>query len=163
ADPTHVEQVVMNLCVNARDAMPQGGRLVVETSSVDLDEAFCRINPSARPGQYVRLAVIDRGTGMDADTRKRMFEPFFTTKAPGYTVLAARDGAEALRLFEENQERIDLAVLDVVMPKMDGRDVYELLRMRKPDLKALFVSGYSPSVVRRKIHAVRDPQVLRKP
>lgn len=76
-------QLLMNLCINARDAMPQGGRLTIETESVEIDENYCAANKSARPGRFVRLTVSDTGCGMDRPTMERMFEPFFTTKQPG--------------------------------------------------------------------------------
>lgn len=225
ADLTQVEQVLMNLCINARDAMPTGGRLLIETGMVGVDSSYTRFYPGVAAGRYAVLSVSDTGMGMDAATLERIFEPFFTTKekgkgtglglatvygivkqhggflhvysepgqgslfrvyfqtipggvveakvpAPtvgdmrgtetvlladdhesiremarqtlaslGYRVLCAGDGEEALRLCEQNTP--DIAVLDVVMPKLGGTTTAEPLLNHFPGLPLIFTSGYS--------------------
>jgi PAS domain S-box-containing protein len=231
ADPAQIQQVVMNLAVNARDAMPGGGSLQIVTRGVLLDEQACRNYPWAHPGRYAQLVVGDTGAGMDAELQQRIFEPFFTTKergkgtglglsvvygivkqhegfvelesAPGrgttftiflpaaavahgvvvpavspmvrggsetilvaedeeslrylastvlerlgYTVILAEDGLEAVNLFRANQSRIDLVMLDLVMPRYGGRDALEQMRAMRPDLRALFVTGYDDETAR---------------
>jgi PAS domain S-box-containing protein len=233
ADPGHMEQVIMNLAVNARDAMPQGGRLRIETANVVLDEAFCREHPPTPPGAYVMLALTDTGEGMDEHTRSRIFEPFFTTKErdkgtglglatvygivkqsggyiwvdsepgqgatfrvylprtggpadaaqppaaeigplegretvllveddlvvrelasqileiKGYTVLEAGDAGEARRICREHEGPIHLLLADVVMPQMGGRALCDLLVRDRPQMKVLFMSGYTDEAVMR--------------
>jgi two-component system cell cycle sensor histidine kinase/response regulator CckA len=228
ADATEMEQVLMNLCLNARDAMPRGGRLIIETEMADVDEAYCRFYPYVTPGRYAVLCVSDTGSGMDSETREHIFEPFFTTKekgkssgmglataygvvkqhggfihvysepgqgslfrvylpafstassgdgeAPrgeaastvprgtetlllaedhdsiremarqtlanlGYRVLCAEDGEKALQVCAH--EKPALAILDLVMPRMNGPELGAKLAERFQDLAILFTSGYS--------------------
>jgi signal transduction histidine kinase/CheY-like chemotaxis protein len=246
-DPGQIEQVVMNLSINARDAMPGGGTLRIETGDVSFDDAFCHSNPWARPGDYVRIRVTDTGTGIAPELRDRIFEPFFTTKAvgegtglglatvyaivdrheglisvesepgkgstflvcfpassqppeasapdmaperptggtgtilvaeddaiirelteevlseAGYDLLLARDGAEAIRLLKEHGGRIRLALLDVVMPEMGGREVHEFIREHQPGLPVLFCSGYSYSALERGRLPAGAANLIQKP
>ena len=230
-DPGQLEQVLLNLAINARDAMPGGGTLTTETSHVALDEAACGRLGTILPGLYVQLTVRDTGCGMDAATQARIFEPFFTTKdlgkgtglglatvygivtqshgaisvnsAPGrgasfavyfptsecrsespkdgttslepesgwetvlvvedqtgvrgfvrnllmlngYRVLEAADGSEALRICRQHPGEIQLVVTDLVMPGMSGRELVERITNEQPDIKVLYMSGYTDDSV----------------
>jgi nitrogen-specific signal transduction histidine kinase len=230
ADSVQIEQVLMHLVTNARDAMPEGGTLTIRSTVVDLDAEDAATRGAGRPGRYVRLTVADSGRGMDEQTRERIFEPFFTTKemgkgtglglatvygiikqhggfidvesAPGagtsfhlyfpsagtggelpvspdsqappggsetvlvaedddiiralvrsvlkefgYQVIEAKDGEEAVRVFGENRDRIDLLLFDVIMPKKNGRAALDEIRARQPRAKVLFMSGYSADMI----------------
>jgi two-component system, cell cycle sensor histidine kinase and response regulator CckA len=245
-DRGQIEQVVMNLVINARDAMPGGGRLTIETRNVDIDAAYALQHPGVTQGRYVMLAVSDTGIGMDEATRGRIFEPFFTTKGPGqgtglglstvygivaqseghirvysepgrgstfrayfpavsepiaepardaeippargqetvllvedeemvrrvareileaqgYTVLVASNGHEAAQAAAQHPEPIDLLLTDVVMPGMSGRVVADRLAASRPEIKVLFMSGYTDGAIAH--HGVLDPRMayLAKP
>ena len=225
ADPGELQQALLNLCLNARDAMPSGGKLLLSADTVILREAFWEPRFQIEPGRYVVFGVTDTGQGISAEVQKHIFEPFFTTKevgkgtglglamvygvvqqhkgaihvysepgkgaafkvylpsggkdceeedieeavpAPrgretilvaedepmvrslavrilekgGYTVLAASDGEEALRLFQENRADISLALLDAIMPGLTGHEVYRHIRAECPAARVLFASGY---------------------
>ncbi len=247
ADPGRLEQALMNLAINARDAMPKGGVLSVSTANVQIDEAYARQHVGADPGPYVRLAISDSGTGMDRETRERVFEPFFTTKevgkgtglglstvygtvkqsgghiwvyselgmgttfkiylpavdaeidaaevrpvqvevphgsetillvededgvrdlieevlhSRGYRVLAASRGVEALQIAELVDGPIDLLVTDVVMPHMSGREVVMHLAPGRPEMRVLYLSGYTDDLILH--HGVLEPGTafLQKP
>jgi PAS domain S-box-containing protein len=247
ADPGQLEQAIVNLVVNARDAMPKGGRLTIETADVELDRSYVAAHVPTQPGPYVLLAISDTGVGMDGATKARLFEPFFTTKEPGrgtglglatvygivkqsggyiwayselghgttfkiylprvpetpeapesttspptpargsetllvvedqeevrkltkrvleargYTVLAARNGAEALEIVAQHPSQIHLMITDVVMPGMNGRELAQHACARRSDLKVLYVSGYTGEAVLQ--HRLLEPGVafLQKP
>ena len=246
-DIGQLEQVIMNLSVNAQDAMPDGGTLTIETAVADLDEDYAAAHEGARPGRYVMLGVSDTGVGMDIETRRHVFEPFFTTKAKdkgtglglatcygiikqhggniwvyseesqgttfkiylpvcgapaaaeksptppppaarggetvllvedneavrnlagtiltrqGYTVLTAENGTDALKVLENHGGPVHLLLTDVIMPEMNGRDLFARLSAQYPDLRVLFMSGYTDNVIAHQ--GVMDPDVsfIQKP
>lgn len=224
-DSGQIEQVLMNLAVNARDAMPSGGSLSISTDMVKLDEGFCRVHGYGNKGAYALISVTDTGSGIDERSLKKIFEPFYTTKDVGkgtglglaivygiikrhngyinvyselgrgttfkiylplikaegdttasrrpeivkggsetiliveddnslrdaittvlkefgYRVIEAKDGQEAVRKFQENQDAIHLVVLDVVMPKMSGKEAGAAIMKMRPHAKIIFQSGY---------------------
>ena len=227
ADAGQMEQVILNLTVNARDAMPDGGKLLIETSNVELDEGYARTHPPIAAGRYVMLAVTDNGIGMNAATQVHIFEPFFTTKEKGkgtglglatvygvvkqsggfvwvyselgkgttfkiylprvdecaegdlekkrseelprgsgtillaedekevrevarefldmagYSVIEAKDGAQAIELAAKHAGKIDLLVTDMVMPGIGGRELATRLLALRPELKVIYMSGYT--------------------
>ncbi|MBL8857274.1 MAG: response regulator [Planctomycetes bacterium] len=247
ADRGQIEQVLMNLVVNARDAMPDGGTITITTANIAADEDWGREHGESAPGAQVLLAVRDTGIGMDRATEARVFEPFFTTKergkgtglglstvfgivkqsagtirlesAPGagttfsicfprakaaretpaarpspiaelrgtetillaeddeqaravvaeilnssgYRVLAAQDGEEALQICRQSPHKIDLLVTDVIMQKVNGRDLAARATSVRPQLRVLFMSGYTDDVIVH--HGVLEPGVyfLQKP
>jgi PAS domain S-box-containing protein len=246
ADRGQVEQVIMNLCLNARDAMPEGGRLLIETGVTSLEEGYLERYPYMKAGRYAVLSVNDTGIGMDERTRERIFEPFFTTKGPdkgtglglamvygivkqhdgfihvysepgkgttfrvyfpaadapadareivpqgvarggnetillaednesvrhlteevltsyGYRVLVACDGEEAIEIFRRHGKEIAMLVLDVVMPKMGGKQAYGEIAKMAPGLKALYLSGYSANAIHESFVLLPGVSFLQKP
>jgi two-component system cell cycle sensor histidine kinase/response regulator CckA len=243
ADPAQIEQVIMNLAVNARDAMPQGGQLTIETSNVTLDESYQRQYPYVNPGKYAQITLSDTGDGIDVETQKHIFEPFFTTKEVGkgtglglsmvygiikqhdghinvyseaghgttfkiflpivesavekeelalqlpllggtetilvaedeealrglardileglgYKVLLAKNGEEAVEMYEQKREQIDLLLLDVVMPRMGGIEAYERIREPSGDVPLIFMTGYSAATVQSRF--VKQNKLMEK-
>jgi len=247
ADQSKIQQIILNLVVNARDAMPEGGKLTVETLNVDFEAPYIKEHPVANPGSYVMLAISDNGTGMDAQTQARIFEPFFTTKAKGkgsglglatvygivkqsngyiwvysepgkgttvkiyfprihekqsgaatpkiqnsgfigsetvlvvedeasvrtlavrilidhgYYVLEASNGSEALRIAKEYEGKLHMIVTDVIMPGMSGKTMAAQLEAMRPDIKVLYISGYTDNAIVH--HGILDSNVafLQKP
>ncbi len=246
ADLGQIEQVLMNLAINARDAMPHGGKIVIETANVELEEDHAQHQPTVIPGSYVMLSVRDTGTGMDDPTMARIFEPFFTTKGPGkgtglglsmvygivkqsngyiwvtsqpgegasfklyfprvneaaapliiqrleppaakgsetilvveddpslrelvvdlleesgYKVVEAVDVEAALDLAQK-KKTIHLLLTDVIMPTMSGGDLAARLKMLRPELKVLFMSGYSGDLVAEHGILEAETNLLEKP
>jgi len=246
ADPTQVEQALMNLCLNARDAMPDGGQLLIETHNIEIGEEYCRRHAYARPGSYVMLSVSDTGIGMDSATLEKVFEPFFTTKemgrgtglglatvygivkqhdgfihpysepgkgsvfrlyfpaasgvhgmretpreerlrkgsetilladdndglresaremleSLGHRVIPASNGMEAVQLFKTNCDQIDLVILDMVMPSLNGPRAYSQISEIRPDVGVIFTSGYSAEVTSLHSALEKSTPVLQKP
>lgn len=246
ADPTQIDQILINLVANARDAMPKGGSLTLETSAASIDDEFRRMHGYGKSGNYAVLSVSDTGVGMDEATKKRIFEPFFTTKELGrgtglglataygivkqhsgyinvhtgpflgatfriylplagmdvrseelqasqeikggtetilvvedepsvrnlitmtlryygYTTLEATNGVEGVRQFQENRDRIDLVLLDVVMPNMNGKEAYEEISKTRPGTKVIFMSGYTKDVLTQKGVEAKGAKYISKP
>jgi len=248
ADVGQIEQVIMNLAVNAQDAMPDGGRLTIESGVVDLDEAYAEGHRGVTPGRHVMLAVSDTGCGMDDHTISRIFEPFYTTKGPGkgtglglatvygivkqhggsvwvysepdrgttfkcyfpaveeggptaeaseakppvnlrgveavmvveddasvrklavsilerlgYRVYRAPSGGECLRILREDHHLVRLLITDVVMPDMNGKELYERVVELHPHIRVLYASGYTDNVIAH--HGVLDEGIhfIQKP
>ena len=223
----------MNLATNARDAMPQGGKLLIQTGKIDIDRMFIETHGFGEAGEYAVVSVSDTGIGMDEQTRLRIFEPFFTTKEQGkgtglglsmvygtikqhngyinvysepgkgttfkiylpwaktamsvnkikvqdsivrggtetilvaeddaairkltmtilteagYTVIEAVNGAEAVARFEEKKDNIRLVLLDGIMPKMNGKEVFREIKNMVPDIKCIFMSGYAEDIFKK--------------
>jgi two-component system, cell cycle sensor histidine kinase and response regulator CckA len=246
ADAGQLEQILMNLATNARDAMPDGGYLYIETRRVELDEASARAHDVHKPGVYAQILVTDSGMGMDQKTQERIFEPFFTTKevgkgtglglamvygiirqhngfveveseigrgttlkihlpvAPravketkpvdlpavtggtetilvaeddetvrkfitsiltqfGYSVIQADDGEDAVKKFMANRGVIKMLLLDVMMPKKNGKEVYDKIRIFEPDIKTLFLSGHTADIMNQKGVPVKALNFIQKP
>jgi PAS domain S-box-containing protein len=246
-DPSQMDQILANLCVNARDAIADTGRITIETDSVAFDEAYCEEQIGIAPGEYVQLVVSDNGCGMDKEILSMIYEPFFTTKkmgkgtglglatvygivkqnngfinvyselghgttfriylpkterqsepaqvkqvptpfspgsetilfvedepmirelgktmleTMGYKVLEAPDSEEAIRLAQGYSERIDLLITDVVMPGMNGRDLATILLASYPELKILFMSGYTADIISRQGVLIAGTHFIQKP
>jgi PAS domain S-box-containing protein len=246
ADRGQVEQIFMNLCVNARDAITGAGTITVRTETREIDVEFCEQHPDAEPGKYGVLVVADTGQGMAPEIMERIFEPFFTTKEVGqgtglglasiygivrqhnglmlveseptagskftvllprsekeifpdhkpsakkaqggsetillaednedvrnlavrvlerggYRVLTASNGDEAVALFRERAGEVDLVMLDLVMPRIGGREAGGLIRQIKPEIRILFASGYDPASVGQEVQDLPGTDLLMKP
>ncbi|MBU0485317.1 MAG: PAS domain S-box protein [Proteobacteria bacterium] len=245
-DTGQIEQVLINLASNAKDAILEGGRLLITTGLAEIDEEYVAAYGYGQPGRYALITVADTGQGMDADTQQKIFEPFFTTKgvgegtglglaisygiikqhngyikvysepgdgtvfkiflplcaeavldkklegaAPvmggqetilvaeddtavrelsrrileafGYTVITAKNGEEAITIFMENKERINLVLLDMIMPKKNGKEVSEAINKVCPKMKILFTSGYTMEIITNKELQEDDFAFIQKP
>ena len=233
ADPGQIEQVIMNLIVNARDAMPNGGEIIIETAEVELDQHYVNKRHEVKPGQYVLMAISDTGEGMDEDVLSKIFDPFFTTKEQGkgtglglatvygivkqhdgyiyayseegkgttfkiylpasnktledtesksstkvllhgketilvvddnasirqlvietlkplgYNCLQAESGKAAINVLRKYAGEVHLLLTDVIMPGMSGRELAETIRKGRPDIKVIFMSGYTENIIAR--------------
>ena len=249
ADAGQIEQVIMNLAVNARDAMPSGGKLTIETSNMTLDEEYARFHAPLRPGDYVMVAISDTGAGMDSETQSHIFEPFFTTKGTkgtglglstvygiikqsggyiwvqsemgkgttfkiylprvagtgeaaaqiatpvetqkpepgtetillvedeanlrylarqylekqGYKVIEAADGAVAMQIAVAHDKVIHLLLTDVIMPGMNGRELAQRIAEIRPNVKILYMSGYTENVIGHNGMLDAGVRLLQKP
>ena len=247
ADAGHIEQVLINLAVNAKDAMHEGGRLTISTGLEEVDDDYVATYGYGKPGRYCLITVTDTGQGMDAETQKKIFEPFFTTKgigkgtglglaicygiikqyggytnvysepgqgtvfkiylplseetatmekdeeaaAPvkhgnetvlvaeddaslrklgkivlesfGYSVITAVDGEDAIVKFMENRERINIVMVDMIMPKKNGKEVGEAIRKVSPGVKILFASGYTMDIIKGKELVESGSDFIHKP
>jgi two-component system cell cycle sensor histidine kinase/response regulator CckA len=246
ADRSLIEQVIINLVANSRDAMPSGGVISIGTGIMKLDDTFTGTHADLSRGEYAVVTVSDTGAGMDERTRERIFEPFFTTKEVGkgtglglssaygiikqhnggihahstagigttmtillplvhaagevteteeaalppggnetillveddpivrgvtqsllkefgYTVIVAADGADAITLFAENKDKIRLALLDMIMPRMNGKEAYEFMKKMAPDIKTIFMSGYAEDILKTRSIIEDGLQYISKP
>ncbi|MEJ2165963.1 MAG: PAS domain S-box protein [Desulfobacterales bacterium] len=175
-DRNQIDQVLLNLYVNAWQAMPGGGHLFIQTRNCRLDDKF--VQPyHAAPGKYVEITVTDTGIGMDDETRKRIFDPFFTTKERGrgtglglasayklgYHVLVAGSGGEAVETYRKHSNGIDLVILDLIMPEMNGGETFDRLKEIEPRVRVLFSSGYSKDGVANEILKHDSVGFIQKP
>jgi len=172
ADAGTIEQAIMNLTVNARDAMPEGGEITIKTENVHVDKKYCKTYTYARPGKFVCLTVEDTGIGMDKETIERIFEPFFSTKGPGkgtglgengYVIYEAASAEEAIDIFEKESGNFDLIFSDVVLPDKGGLELIDQLLSRKGELRVLLSSGYTDHKSQWPVIRERGFRFLQKP
>ncbi len=179
ADAGQIEQVLMNLCVNAKDAIPGGGTILIAVGQGTIDAEFKRQHTWAREGEYVALKVSDTGNGMAPEVLDHIFEPFFTTKPigqgtglglatrilrdSGYRVLVARDGEEAVRLFTEQGAVIQLVLLDVVMPKLSGKAAGKQIREINRWVPILYSTGYDFNLLESSLVPEAEDKLIMKP